>query len=48
MSSIGIAAVAAFFVILLSFDSIANMFRERAQLIQSYDVGSGGRFVLQE
>jgi hypothetical protein len=48
MSSIGIAAVAAFFVILLSFDSIASMFQERAQLIQSYDVGSGGRFVLQE
>ena len=40
MSSIGIAAVAAFFVILLSFDSIASMFQERAQLIQSYDVGS--------
>ena len=24
------------------------MFKERAQLIQSYDVGSGGRFLLQE
>ena len=33
---------------LLSFDSIGAMFDERAQLIQSYDVGSGGRFRLQE
>jgi hypothetical protein len=48
MSAIAIAAVAAFVAILLSFDAVANMFRERAQLIQSYDVGSGGRFVLQE
>ena len=37
-----------FIVILLSFDSVADMFRQRAQLIQSYDVGSGGRFRLQE
>ena len=48
MTSIGIAALAAFIVIALSFDSIGAMFRERAQLIQSYDVGSGGRFRLQE
>ncbi len=48
MSAIGVAALAAFVVILLSFDSIASMFQERAQLIQSYDVGQGGRFCLQE
>jgi hypothetical protein len=48
MSAIGIAAVVAFVAILLSFDLIANMFQERAQLFQSYDVGSGGRFRLQE
>ncbi|MGH6684208.1 MAG: O-antigen ligase family protein [Pseudolabrys sp.] len=48
MSAIAIAAVAAFVVIALSFDSIGAMFTERAQLIQSYDVGSGGRFRLQE
>jgi O-Antigen ligase len=48
MSAIGIAAVAAFILILLSFDSISNMFRERAQLFQPYDVGSGGRFRFQE
>jgi hypothetical protein len=48
MSAIGIAALAAFIAILLSFDTIAKMFQERAQLLQSYDVGSGGRFRLQE
>jgi hypothetical protein len=48
MSAIAIATVAAFVVIALSFDSIGAMFTERAQLIQSYDVGSGGRFRLQE
>ncbi len=48
MSAVIVAAVAVFIVIALSFDSIAGMFKERAQLIQSYDVGSGGRFRLQE
>jgi hypothetical protein len=48
MSAIAIATLAAFVVIALSFDSIAAMFKERAQLVQSYDVGSGGRFTLQE
>ena len=31
----------------LSLDSIASMFEQRAQVVQSYDVGSGGRFTLQ-
>jgi hypothetical protein len=48
LGAIAIAVVAAFVVIALSFDSVASMFEQRAQLIQSYDVGSGGRFVLQE
>ncbi|MGH6727390.1 MAG: O-antigen ligase family protein [Pseudolabrys sp.] len=48
MSTIGIATLAAFIVIALSFDTVRTMFVERAQLIQSYDVGSGGRFNLQE
>jgi hypothetical protein len=48
MSAVGIAAAAAFLAILLSFDSVASMFKERAQLLQSYDVGSGGRFLFQE
>jgi O-antigen ligase len=48
LSAIGIAALAAFVAILLSFESISKMFQERAQLIQYYDVGQGGRFLLQE
>ncbi len=48
LSAITIAAVAGLIVLALSFDSIGAMFRERAQLVQSYDVGSGGRFTLQE
>ncbi len=48
LGAIAIAAVAGFIVIALSFESVANMFQQRAQLIQSYDVGSGGRFRLQE
>ncbi len=34
-------------VVLLSFHSIGGMFDQRAHLIQSYDVGEGGRFELQ-
>jgi O-antigen ligase/polysaccharide polymerase Wzy-like membrane protein len=36
------------FLLLLSFDVVQDMFEERARLIQSYDVGQGGRFLLQE
>ena len=48
LSAIGIAALAALLAISLSFSSVADMFRERAQLLQPYDIGSGGRFRLQE
>jgi hypothetical protein len=48
LAALSIAAVIAILAILLSFDAIGDMFRERAQLIQSYDVGEGGRFRLQE
>jgi O-antigen ligase len=48
MSAAGVAALVVLLVILLSFGSIGKMFMERAQLIQSYDVGTGGRFRLQE
>ena len=48
MTAIALAALAALLAIALSFESVADMFRERAQLTQSYDVGSGGRFTLQE
>jgi hypothetical protein len=48
LAAAGVVALALLLVVLLSFDSIGGMFRERAQLIQSYDVGQGGRFRLQE
>ena len=48
LSVIGLAVLAAFIAIALSFDSVASMFKERFQLVQSYDVGQGGRFELQE
>ncbi len=48
LSVISVAALAAFIAIALSFESVASMFKERFQLVQSYDVGQGGRFELQE
>jgi len=48
LSVIAAVALAALLVLLLSFDSIGQMFQERAQLIKSYDVGQVGRFHLQE
>jgi hypothetical protein len=48
LSALSLLTLAVLLAILLSFDSIGEMFRERAQLIQSYDVGEGGRFRLQE
>jgi O-antigen ligase len=48
LGAFSLLALAALLAILLSFDAIGDMFRERAQLIQSYDVGEGGRFRLQE
>lgn len=48
LSVTAIGALALFILFLLSFDAIATMFKERAHLIQSYDVGQGGRFRLQE
>jgi len=44
----GVLVLAAILVILLSFPAIGAMFQERAQLLQYYDVGQGGRFRLQE
>ena len=48
LGAFSLLALAGLLALLLSFDSIGEMFRERAQLIQSYDVGEGGRFRLQE
>ena len=45
---VGVAAMLVLVVVLISTTSLGSMFAQRAQLIQSYDVGTGGRFVLQE
>jgi len=41
---LGMAAIAAFVLALLSIESVAALFKERASLEQSYDVGHTGRF----
>jgi O-antigen ligase len=43
-----VAILALALAALMSIDSVRQMMLERAQLEQSYDVGSGGRFELQE
>jgi O-antigen ligase len=48
VSLTAVIVLAALFLFLLSFSSIEDMFEARAHLIQSYDVGQGGRFRLQE
>ena len=47
LSASSVVALVALLAILLSLHSIGGMFDQRAQLIQNYDVGSGGRFELQ-
>ena len=48
LSAIAIGVLVVVLAILLSLPAIRTMFQERAQLVQSYDVGQGGRFRLQE
>ncbi len=48
LSIAGLTALAVLLVLLLTTTSLGSMFTQRAQLIQSYDVGTGGRFVLQQ
>ena len=48
MTVVAFALLAAFLALALSIDVIADMFKERFRLTQSYDVGEGGRFQLQE
>jgi hypothetical protein len=48
LSVMALVALALFISFLLSFSAIEQMFNVRAQLFQSYDVGQGGRFRLQE
>jgi hypothetical protein len=43
-SIVGVAVLAAGLMVLLSLDSVASLFKERASLHQSYDVGAQGRF----
>jgi len=47
LSASSMVALIALLAILLSLHSIGGMFEQRAQLIQNYDVGNGGRFELQ-
>ena len=48
LSALGLAALVVLLAILLAIPSIGGFFFERAQLIQSYDVGQTGRFGLQQ
>ena len=48
LAALSVVALTGLLAVLLSFESIAVMFKERAQLFQSYDVSSGGRFRMQE
>lgn len=48
MSAAAVGLMVVFVAVLLSIPAIHKMFEVRAHLIQSYDVGQGGRFRLQE
>jgi hypothetical protein len=44
IAAIGAIMIAAFILALLSMDQVANLFKERASLVQNYDAGHLGRF----
>lgn len=48
LTAAGVVVLAVLLLVLLSIPSIGGFFFERAQLLQQYDVGQGGRFVLQQ
>jgi hypothetical protein len=48
MTGVGLAVLAALVVIMLSIPQVRELFLQRANAINSYDVGEGGRFQLQE
>jgi len=48
LSVIVVTVIALLIFALLSLDSVRDMFEQRAHVVQSYDVGEGGRFRLQE
>jgi hypothetical protein len=41
---LAVAGIAALVILLISFESIGGLFKERAALVQYYDVGEAGRF----
>ena len=47
LGALSVAFMAVALTVALSFDSVSTMFDQRAQVVQSYDVGDGGRFTLQ-
>lgn len=47
LSVMSVVALAGLLTMALSFGTVGKLFEQRAQLTQSYDVGSGGRFDLQ-
>lgn len=47
LGSVSAVLLAGAVAVALSFPEISSMFKERAQVVQYYDVGSGGRFTLQ-
>jgi len=44
LAALGAAMIAGFLLALLSFDVVADLFKERASLVQNYDAGHLGRF----
>ena len=44
VAAIGAAMIAGFLLALLSIDAVAELFKERASLVQNYDAGHLGRF----
>jgi len=48
ISMVSLGALAAFIGVLMSFQAVRDMYAVRAQALQYYDVGEGGRFRLQE
>ena len=48
MSAVGLFMLIALLIAMLSIPSVRSLFLERANALNSYDVGEGGRFQLQE
>jgi O-antigen ligase len=48
LGAASVAVLALALVAVSTIESVRDMLMQRAQLVQSYDVGDGGRFVLQE